>query len=786
MINKISKLKNFGIFHEFSWKTELPEFKKYNLIYGWNRSGKTTISRVFASCEKKCVFDKEKFKQYPENGEFEIKTSDNSTLKCSDVASNTLPIKVFNKDFIEDNISFDCSTPCSPIVYVSEEDIESKKQLEKLKADKISLNKAHTDAKKNKVAKEDVKSNFLIGLGREIANVLFDKSYNKTKAESKIKSVGVDNFKGKILTEENKRIFETTSKSEAKTIQIALSKLPPVDFSSLYQQVKSILDKKVVSELLERLKDPEDKDGGLDEELNNWVKQGFEIHKSRNQFKKCLFCENELSSDLFESLSKHFSNDYENLQSSINFLITALKKDIGINISETNNELYPELLKDYGTKAKRYNEIIKTQNDWIGNAVMLLEQKYINPFDPDIPEMAEAPEKYTDLLNNIIDELNEIISNHNEKVNNHSTEVKNAREKLELHTIATALLEQDYKKYASDLDEAETKEKEALDAVNKNNEDIIKLENKTSNIGKAIIKINKHLKEFFGREEIILELDSDKKGYIIKRDGQLAKNLSEGEKTAIAFSYFIVKVEEKEFKIKDGIIFIDDPISSFDTNFIYHCFSLICTHFKDAGQLFISTHNFHLFNLVKEWFITKNNHIRKDNEKLKSTGKAEKPIPCDFFMIENFTESDIRKAKIVELDHTLRNYRSEYHFLFSRLNIFKDVDLAYADFYTIGNVARRFFDIFADFKIPDSRDQKQKMEAIVKELNKDKMEIDKISDSDWNKAYKLVNEFSHNSDPTSSIEHKDKSESKDAINILLNIVQKSDPKHYEILLKSTV
>ncbi len=292
------------------------------------------------------------------------------------------------------------------------------------------------------------------------------------------------------------------------------------------------------------------------------------------------------------------------------------------------------------------------------------------------------------------------------------------------------------------------------------------------------------MKEFFGREEIKLELDGDKKGYTIKRDGQPAKNLSEGEKTAIAFSYFIVKVEEKEFKIKDGIIFIDDPISSFDSNFIYHCFSLINLHFKNVGQLFISTHNFQLFNLAKEWFINKNNHTRKDNRKAVSERRLEKPMPCEFFMVENFTDLDVRKAKLVELDKTLRNYKSEYHFLFSLLNKFEDIDLNYADFYTIGNVARRFFDIFADFKIPDSRDQKQKMEAIVKEANENKEENKKISNSDWNKAYKLVNEFSHNSDPTSAIEHKDKSESKDAIKILLNIVKKSDLRHYEILVKN--
>ncbi len=99
MITKISKLKNFDIFYDFSWNTELPEFKKFNLIYGWNRSGKTTFSRVLASCEEKCVYDEDKFKQYPENGEFEIKTSDNTTVKNTDVATNTLPIKVFNQDY---------------------------------------------------------------------------------------------------------------------------------------------------------------------------------------------------------------------------------------------------------------------------------------------------------------------------------------------------------------------------------------------------------------------------------------------------------------------------------------------------------------------------------------------------------------------------------------------------------------------------------------------------------------------------------------------------------------
>lgn len=41
MISKISKLKDFGIFHDFTWKTELSDFKKFNLIYDWYVSGDT-------------------------------------------------------------------------------------------------------------------------------------------------------------------------------------------------------------------------------------------------------------------------------------------------------------------------------------------------------------------------------------------------------------------------------------------------------------------------------------------------------------------------------------------------------------------------------------------------------------------------------------------------------------------------------------------------------------------------------------------------------------------------
>mgnify|MGYP000867927792 CR=1 FL=1 len=804
MITKISKLKNFGIFYDFSWGSGLPEFKRFNLIYGWNRSGKTTISRVFESCEKKCTYDERSFKQYPKDAEFEVSIDGSLTLRSSGVTGSTVQVKVFNQDFIEENVSFDPSDPCNPIVYVSEEAIEDKARLNLLRQDVKLLDKKYDLAKTTKDAATRVEDTFRISVAQTITQLLTDKrnrdryySYDKAKVKEKISKFGINGFADKILDPKVAQDLEVLVKSEAKNQQPLLEMVPVSpkdsligtfggDFSRLFKTIKELLVRKVNAELLKRLIDPGSFDGNLDEELNNWVKQGFEMHKSKNQFDKCLFCESQLNGSFFAALAKHYSKDYIELQESINSCISDLKAWYADKIPDQNIHLYADLASEYVVLANEYNSIVDDQHKWLDHAQMWLEQKSNNPFNSDIPEMVEAPDNYIEKINAIIIELNSIVSKHNQRVDNHNQEVSDAKGELELHNIGIALSVQDYTKYSQDLKESIVGEEKAKKALADCNQEISELEKKTSNIGGAVRKINAHLKDFFGREEIILELNEAKNGYTIRRDGQLAKNLSEGEKTAIAFSYFIVKVEEKDFKIEESIIFIDDPISSFDSNFIYHCFSLISTHFRDVGQLFISTHNFQIFNLAKEWLIKKNRKVQQHNEKLTREGKNAKPMPCELYMIENFVESDKRRAKLSALDSTLRDYKSEYHFLFSLLVKSTGADMNYEDFYTIGNVARRFFDIFADFKIPDSRDQKQKMEEIVKQLNMNVDVVDRISDADWDKTYKLINEFSHNSEPASAIEHKDKSECKDAVRILLDIVKKSDSKHYSILEKSLV
>lgn len=51
-------------------------------------------------------------------------------------------------------------------------------------------------------------------------------------------------------------------------------------------------------------------------------------------------------------------------------------------------------------------------------------------------------------------------------------------------------------------------------------------------------------------------------GYQINRNGTIAKNPREGEKPAITFLYFLKSPEDKSFSLKNGIVVIDDPVSS--------------------------------------------------------------------------------------------------------------------------------------------------------------------------------------------------------------------------------
>lgn len=105
MINQVD-ITNFGSFQGLEWKKAVRDsgknvklFQRLNILYGRNYSGKTTLSRIFRSLESG---------KLPLNyvGSSFIVTGDKGTVTHVDLQNHNYDIRVYNRDFVTDNLSF--------------------------------------------------------------------------------------------------------------------------------------------------------------------------------------------------------------------------------------------------------------------------------------------------------------------------------------------------------------------------------------------------------------------------------------------------------------------------------------------------------------------------------------------------------------------------------------------------------------------------------------------------------------------------------------------------------
>lgn len=217
-------------------------------------------------------------------------------------------------------------------------------------------------------------------------------------------------------------------------------------------------------------------------------------------------------------------------------------------------------------------------------------------------------------------------------------------------------------------------------------------------------KINERLVSMLGGEAIQIQVVKDGAGQdrfqLIRKTGAVAKNLSDGERTAVAFSYFLTKLQEiKPAEFKETIVYIDDPISSLDANHIFQVTAAIRALFFEqrdknspwqttCQQLFISTHNFEFFNLLRE--------IKP------ATSKA----GARLYLIRRIAE----KSSILEdMPASLARYQSEYHFLFEVIHRFhKAPDKTIHEvLMLLPNAMRRFVELYTYSRLPGPKDSEQ-------------------------------------------------------------------------------
>jgi wobble nucleotide-excising tRNase len=347
---------------------------------------------------------------------------------------------------------------------------------------------------------------------------------------------------------------------------------------------------------------------------------------------------------------------------------------------------------------------------------------------------------------------------HNEKTAKFDQAKDLARKEIEIHYLASvrdsvAEFDSLIGEESQIIGQAENgSEEKAIPSLKALQDSIKEKKAQLSNAHKAGQQLTQHLHTFLGRSELTFSSEDD--GYRVHRNGKLARRLSEGERTAIAFIYFIVQLSEQDFNLTDGVVVIDDPVSSLDASSLYQAFAFLKNAVKDAKQVFLLTHNFSFLRLVLNWL---------DGVK-KSEGKKQ------FYMLVCKTDATGRRSRIVGMDRALIDHPTEYHFLFKTLAAFQS-DGTIAGCYHIPNVTRKVLETFVDFHVPERKSLYAKLSDIKFDENK-KAAI-----------FKFANDLSHFTGQ--GFEPGLVQESQKNAAYLLEMIKELAPQHYQGMMAAT-
>lgn len=673
-IEKISHVRDLGIFRSFDWPGDLYTFSRFNLIYGWNGSGKTTLSKLFRALEMKKI---------PTVGQATF-IIDGKRITHENFSKNATAIRVFNRDFVTANVFPVGGGDVPPIFVVGSESVEKQKQIESLKG-KLAQVQRDLDSEQSSKQKLDIELNkFCSDHAKAIKDMLrssghsqynnYNKSDYKKSADNMVEWGNKDAM---LLSESNhdKLLAQLTSNLKQK-LQLNEFRFP--EPGQLAKSVSKLLAREVVADTMQSLKD--------DMMVAQWVQKGLDLHHDR-QTERCLFCEQSIPMERLIALEAHFNSEYveflKDLESQIDRL-KKLKNEANSTKWPNHAELYDDLADEYEAYANSLSKVIGLLQDYIDSMIRILVEKKSRIFesvDFDIP--------LPDCDATIVDKMNELILKHNEVCDDFQNRMNEARQRLEANSVAQQLDEYLQLKNGIQLSE---------DSIKGDKEETTQLSKRISTLEREIVlhrqpaeELNKDLSKYLGHDE--LQLMIKETGYSITRNGYQAEGLSEGEMTALALLYFLKSLQDRSFDLKKGIVVLDDPVSSLDANALYLAFGFIRDRTRDAAQLFIFTHNFALFREVKTWF----HHLKGQNKR--DVNKR----PARFYMLECIRNGALRCSFIRPLDRLLEEYESEYHFIFASIyraaGASSPSDLA--EKYVLPNMARRLLEAFLAFRQPD-------------------------------------------------------------------------------------
>ena len=611
MIKKFIKISGTGKFLNYTHSTvpsphRTTDFEKINLIYGENGSGKTTLSIILNSLRgvngilaKKRSFDR----TFPQLIEVLTDLTPNPKLTFNNNSwDNNYPnIEIFDIHFINENI----------YTGLEIQNTHKKNLFEIIFGTQgIQLKTGIQDIKDRIQA-----GNTIIKTTTSQIELAIDKAYAATDYCNLQPDPDIDN---KI---KSKKAEITTAKSfQQIQSKSALSTIPLIGFPFDMDNAVEIINKSIdniSTEYIERFnKHKEHLE--MDGKEEQWIKQGYEAIKDE----VCPFCTRPFdeTAEIIEAYNQYFNKEYNELLKNISSLI-----------SDANLYNIEALLLSVENKISANKNLIES---W---KIHLDKPPILSSMSGETVGIKEAFEKVKNLINakskNPIQsqptsELNSfqtLIETFNQKLTGYNTDITayNARiATLKAGNPSNILqLETDLKrlKAIKKRDDATVSTlctnlstyTAAVDTLNTQKET---KQRQLATYSATVFtnyatKINHYLQIFAP----YLEIRDFSSGYVGNSKEPMVKyalyitgneikqedstihpsfkySLSEGDKSALAISFFLTKLE-LDGAIQNKIIVFDDPVSSFDLNRKSATINKLVEFGQQAEQLFVFTHN---------------------------------------------------------------------------------------------------------------------------------------------------------------------------------------------------
>lgn len=781
-IKKID-IKDFGCYKDYKQHSQSGignDFNdgRINIFYGRNYSGKSTYSKIFQSIE---------LKQLPEKYgdiDFEIKLANQIFIKSNEIATHALPIdcKVFNQRFIDDNIYLHNDNKLNSFqISIGSDTNETLKKIENIRLNELKprnekLSQIESDIaekqQKTKISKDSLDSKLRITASKiknlKNPSVVVGNKYDIRDIKKEFEKYSA-HFPILPLQDDEKAVAELEKNVEQAKIRILeknINKPQKIDlvsfdkefnFTSFLEKTKELLSKVVsVSNILDEYKDSPDK--------INWIKHGVDIHGENPE--KCIFCGNSIDSDLIKNLKLAFSDELSSLENKLAVQNDTIKSEIqkldsipNINKEDYFNDSVSDIQninKDIKITINNRKRVLET----LKSKILEKQRDIFSKIEINDLNWLDFPEIQVK-IDSLYDDTVEQIEQFEDRKTKSIDFLRRYYIVKEFPISEFTKLSQEVDQLQDDMEKISLEQKILNEEKEKFEQDIIELEGSLKSESEAAKRINMILQNSLAHSEMSLKSVDDEEGiyFEVSRNEERAYNLSEGEKSLIAFAYYITRLESLSTEEKSKtILFIDDPVSSLDENNIFYIYNLIfcLLEKKEFLQYFLSTHNLDFLKYTN----------RFSNKK-------------DYYLIEKIKEAENipSKSYIKKLPNHLSNKVTEFVFLFEqiyRVATEDEDENNFSVFYNFPNNGRKFIETLLYFKYPD-----------YKTNNGNKI-INYFGSENAPFIQRINNEYSHGEDRFDRTRNPiNTSEFKHDARIILGALYQNDPEQFKSFLNNS-